>query len=178
MIWELFAFTGLVVWAWLAVMTLTLVVVVGWDDSPGWALFWLLLGTGFVVGFTDYRPPSVSLIDVLLLAVVYTGVGVVYGAARWFLLVRQIGVWWRLHEEMAEAYYPNKFKSDRVPRYTGGPPSPADFKTRITNWMAYWPISIVAWAIGDLLVDFWNTIYKWAAGLLQRISNAAWKEGS
>lgn len=43
--------------------------------------------------------------------------------------------------------------------------------SRITGWMAYWPLSMIGWFIGDFLMDIWGTIYNLFAKLFQGVAD-------
>jgi hypothetical protein len=52
-------------------------------------------------------------------------------------------------------------------------PSPSDNKALISTWMSFWPLVVIWWVLGDLLVNFWNYIVDKTASLFKAVSKFA-----
>lgn len=176
MVYELFAFTGLLAWIYLAGLFVFAVWIVGLDEHPFQVLFWVGLAVFAIPAFSDFGIEFLTALSWQALGAgvaVYLAGGILYGTTRWFFLVKKIRVWWDDNELEGEiAKRGSVFKADES--HFSIPPHPRDFKIRITNWMAYWPFSIVAWALSDLLADLWAYIYASIGDLFSSISSAAW----
>lgn len=47
-----------------------------------------------------------------------------------------------------------------------------EFKTRITGWMAYWPVSTMIWIVGDFLADVFDQLYRMVRGFFQSMADS------
>ena len=177
MIYDLFAFTGAFFFCWLAFTVISVFICVSDETMPGWTLFWGGVSAFVVLGFTSYRP-EFNLGDLLYIVPAYALAGCAYACLRWYLLVRDMRAAWDDLPDNPDSNrvgnFAKSFKSDGFRMSV--PPSPNDFKNRITTWLAYWPVSVVAWGIGDLVLDFWRWVYRKLAGTLSAISGKAWGE--
>jgi hypothetical protein len=50
-----------------------------------------------------------------------------------------------------------------------------DHKNEILTWMAAWPLDLVVWLVGEVLRDFWISVYYQFQGLLQKIMEYNWR---
>lgn len=176
MIYELFALTGFAFWAWLCLSLLATSIAVSHETIPDWALFWTLLSALIVVGFTDYRP-QLDLSELAKGSAAYIAGGAGYMMLRWFLRVRAIKTAYDAGEGRmntdAKQWVPNRsFGQDNWGFSI--PPKPSQFKSTLTTWLMWWPLSALCWLLSDLVVDLYNAIFRALTGTLSRISQAGW----
>lgn len=118
--------------------------------------------------------------DLAIGASLYVVAGILWSIIRWTLFVRdtrdaylaakaavdqtlpQDKIQARYAEIQQEFKYSHKF-----------PPQPLYFQEKIISWTAYWPVSIVSFVFSDLVVRFFNRIYKTFSGIYTKISDSA-----
>lgn len=92
-----------------------------------------------------------SLLGVVLTLLLYTALGVVWSFYKWYTYLRK-----------------------NRERFLGGKIENID-KTVIGTWIAYWPFSVFAYLLGDLLADFTKWIVRTFEGVYNRIAVRALK---
>jgi hypothetical protein len=142
----------------------------------------VVFGTGVSVLEWAYANPW----HVLGGAVGYLGVGVGWCLYRWYSLVRRAR---KLYQKLAAEYTERDRREDKptfIARHwtfrkhrddegrTSFRPTPGNYKARITNWIAYWPLSVIWIGIREWVVDFLNMVYRAISGVLERISLNTW----
>lgn len=124
-----------------------------------------------------------------LIALTYIILGVIWGVFKWFLLCRN-----RLEEYQgfmdrwlsSKGYGRDDLKvkniKDEWNKYLGNSynikskPKASDHKAQIISWMAYWPLSILAWIFHDFISSIFRYIYLTLKGSMDLISNWVWKD--
>jgi len=117
----------------------------------------------------------------------YLAAGIGWCVFRWYSLVRRArNLYIKLAKEYDDAPPLRKdtkkdwitsrwtFHSRRYSSEDSFRPTCADYKSRITNWVAFWPLSVIWTGIREWVVDFFNMIYDAISGLLERISVSTW----
>lgn len=163
MIASLITFGGMAFWSLLAIYFLFITYVVNKEDSAFAPAFWSAIGVGAVVAFTDVSLPDFTLTNILIGITTYFSVGVVWAFGKWVYLVIQIRNFARdFKEGKVET---NRYNEDDSLEVRAGkefdpndavyqlslPPKAKQFHTRITTWITYWPASMLATIIGDLI---------------------------
>lgn len=107
----------------------------------------------------------------------YLVLGVLWGIIKWWFFVKKK---LREYKQLKIDYINNKrgneedfFEWNRPENYK---PKISKNKERWLNWVICWPVSIVIYLLGDLLVDLFTNLYEMFANLLQSISDKVWKE--
>lgn len=181
MIYELFAFTGMLMWLLIGIASL-LVIWLSASEKPGWAAFWGILASVVVFGFTDFRL-TMSLTDVLLVATGYVAVGFAYGLIRWVGLVRKIKVAWQDIPTMS--YAPSSDDADSHRRSLARqfrsneyaisiPPKTSEFRSRVRTWIWFWPVSLSIWLFEDAIVSVARGIADLISRGFDGITKTAW----
>jgi len=114
----------------------------------------------------------------------YLSLGVGWCLFRWYSLVRRAR---ELYKKLAVEGGAQQLRSD-VKHYISSRwpyktrrgnefnfrPRCNDYKARITNWIAYWPLSVIWVGIREWVRDLLNMVYNSIAGLLERVSVSTW----
>lgn len=186
MIYTLFTFTGMLVWAMIAIVSL-LVVYLSASEKPGWAMFWAVTAAVVVFGFSDFRL-DLSLTDMALLAGGYIGAGAVYGLVRWVGLVRKIKRAWlteaakysdikgapsgsnleQIQRGLAVQFRSNDYKIEL-------PPKASEFRSRVRTWVWFWPVSLSIWLFEDAIIGAARGIAKVIGEGFDSVTNVAWE---
>lgn len=182
MLWEIFAFTGLVFWCWLLASLLLIFGTVRNENTIGWPVFFTLASGAFVLAFTDYRL-SLSFEGLAYGIGGYLTVGVFFTCVRWYFLVRAMREYYDKIDTggRATTISEDNYRSRQLASHFHAdsydvdiPPPPSAFKSRITLWLAYWPFAVLSWVVGDLLADLMTAIYNRLVGTLTSIGRKGW----
>lgn len=194
--WELFLFGTFWFWALCAAELVLLFIFVenekGWSATVSLLTFGALLqwcGQIDILGYAWAHP-----IHILGALASYFLIGFGWSTFKWFDFV--VG---RKHEyeEMKADFLRSKGQPSNtkvVPeelrkewiqqlgyRHTqkwGEPPQIRDNKARWMHWASMWPISIICYLIGDLIVNIFNSVYRRIASWLQRRADDIWAKAS
>lgn len=203
----LFVFGGF--WFWSLVVVASLLFIALFENERGgWATLLLLTTVAIIIGLSnqDWLVWIVANpITILLYALGYLTVGIIWGTMKWWLHVRTIAVryrnakrkWIVKEYKIRDKSNPN-YQAYRVANDTGkmtkivkeawlqyfdrywGPsikkPVAADNKSLITGWMTYWPWSALWTLINDPVRKFFNWVYESISDLLQNISDKVFKD--
>jgi hypothetical protein len=119
----------------------------------------------------------------------YLVLGVVWSFAKWFFLVRDRRI---AYQDFREKYFSqlkldagnlshkerqdfDKACNSKFGYLTSIRPKASEYQGKIVAWIAYWPMSVVAFIFGDMLTRLFKEIYNLFAGLFQRISDSQFK---
>lgn len=143
----------------------------------------VVLGTGMTVVDWIVNNPLTMLGG----AAGYLTLGIGWCVFRWYSLVRRArNLYVKLAKEhdddvdpltrMKKAWISDRwpFRSRRSLSKLSFRPTCADYKARITNWIAFWPLSVIWTGIREWVMDFLNVVYEALSGLLERISISTW----
>lgn len=122
--------------------------------------FFLLIGASILYYgiFNSFNFLIDNFSMVVLVFFGYTVVGVLWSFFKWDrFCLSQFKKW----ENMGQ---PRVSKELYKPKYTNN-------KSKLFSWTFIWPISIIGYIIGDLLVDFFNFILKYFGEIYNKISN-------
>lgn len=147
-------------------------------------------GTYFTIGvvITAIFATFVFTLPVMIAFIINNLNIIILGAVAYFIIggIWSIFSWWRLNVKVKNLYdeyktkWPN-MKVSELTRHIGNdlnnnkitlPPSPSQMKSNITLWISAWPISIITWIIGDLVVEVCNAIYNMLGGIYTRITTS------
>ena len=110
--------------------------------------------------------------------VAFFAVGTLWGVAKWYFYLRNS----RRKMEEIIAEYPSYDKNDLERAFyrrglpTKFPPMVGDHKTRILGWMMLWPASMLWTLLNDPVRYIFEEIYSRLGGMMQSISNYAFKD--
>jgi hypothetical protein len=128
----------------------------------------------------------------LIFVGLYFVIGTIWSVIRWAILCnylfreyyeskqewlesRDIIGTMQIPEDLKEAWLDyirhHPFERNKQRYILGVAPIASCHKSEIMIWMIYWPLSLIDFAIGDLLVEIFKKIYMAISGLLQKISN-------
>lgn len=169
-------FGGAVFWGLIGLLTIWLFITVG-KAMPFWSVV-PLAAIIFIVGWVaaDSPVPDWGWKQWGVVITAYLSVGIIYAVAAWYRKLRQIKAYiyekpQRLKDVQKDKVLTHAdFGQDRGANIPI-PPRPSYFSRTIMTWLAYWPLSFVAYLVGDWLYDFFKGIYDWLSGLLMRMSN-------
>lgn len=192
-VFELVALGGYIFWALLGAVLVGLVAAVDKDES--FIASVLTLGTlVFLTLFTTFNPFAWVWANsglVILLAIGYVLVGIVYSGAKWVLwnytISRKLKAYkpdWmkaqprRDYESLADyearffetAKYKLNLPSDEIS------PRVRNNKSRIMTWMVYWPFSFVWTVLKDPFRIVYDLAYAWMGGTLQSLSDRVYRD--
>ena len=192
-----FAVGSLAFWGFWFAVFIGILVLVGLAENEhyGWATavfaaFFLALG-GFGI-FNLYNFTVEHPIDLLWRVGIYVGIGVIWGAVKWFLYCRKERIKYELAKndflkankatEMTAALrvaWTEKLQSrssyDRYSVVHAQAPNAKDHKEKIINWMYLWPFSVLGTFLADFIIECWNWLYKFMGGVYDTIALAVWK---
>lgn len=196
MIYELISFGGVIHWALIAVFFLVITQIVAEEESV-MAPLWLVVILGALTyAFTDAKIPEVTWVEVLVTPLSYLFTGVMWAMLKWTILVRKISIY---SQTTDFTYEPANYEVGRVSQEElerrnrlemiydkfcpndlhsyhdfSLPPEASQFRTRITSWMAFWPVSILVtmlWFVPDLFSKLFNTL----SGVFNKISSSTYE---
>lgn len=141
----------IIVWA--------LLLVVFGDADTGWPNLGIsvaaLVGLYFLVGIPEFPPLGL----IFILTGCYFLAGLIYSGVRWNSFMKKVG---KVYRDGGEKAVKAQFGIYTIP------PKPSAFKGRITNWVMWWPASILnnllsllddlAGLIGPHIVGYYNKI--------------------
>ena len=203
MIEQLVDFGGYIFWAWVVLMTLIVTAATSTESTYKWPLFWTIIGVGGVYAFTDAPVPEADPLSVALFATGWLVIGASWAIFKWVRLVSKIrdfrddyldaepmpAAWdleknpdmniekWRQEQLSSKAY--SQFSPNDAASYDGLslPPVAREFQTRIGNWIIFWPASVIASVIGDIvtpaveaLVGLGGRIARAMSGFMSNLS--------
>jgi hypothetical protein len=149
----------------------------------------VLIGTGLVLQFfTTIQPFTMIMANpasILGFLAIYLAFGIGYGMFKWYRYLRVLLADYAV--KRAEYLKSNKLveadmtKSEReymvaalsqkiVGRGRSLPPKVSEHKSRVTTWMAYWPLSLTWMLLDDLVIGIWEWTYNRVADILQGLS--------
>ena len=138
-----------------------------------------------VLVLTGYKPLSNTIewvqthpVGALLVVLGYLFAGVVWATLKWKLHLQKLraeyDAWLSSSKKVPETDFdlPYELKGQGMTVVSGKRTvDVAKFKSRIIGWLAYWPISIVLWFIGDFLADVFNQIYRMVRRFFQGMAD-------
>jgi hypothetical protein len=170
----LFAFGTLPFWITLALL---MIVIWGFQEAErfGFATVWL---GGTIAALMFANPTLLGSIrthptNLVVMALGYVVVGMVYSVGRWKLFLVDIlgkardGETWKQGSTIYVKYH-----GDNIPI----PPSVRSSKGRIIGWMAYWPWSGIWFLIHDPITRLYRVIYENLSAFLQGMSDRTFAE--
>jgi hypothetical protein len=128
---------------------------------------------------------------IIVVAVVYVLLGVIYSVLRWKLLLTDLLTTVRDNKltrtkarrrDGSDPFSNDVFKNEVDTevsyrnRYVRIPPNVRDFKARIIGWMAYWPWSAAWFLINDPIKRAYRYIYESLVSYLQNMSDNTFKD--
>jgi hypothetical protein len=169
-------------WLWVALAAVVLLISVACTASENgfWSFVAIgvyLLGAQFCGALAVWDWIRAHPWHLVGYAGVYVLLGCGWAVVKWWRLCRKL---LRDIEEVARRN-PSLDRAKVVKKWQGErgynqpasiPPRPGDYASRITNWIACWPLSLLAAVFGDFLVEFFRVVYERLAGVLQSISNS------
>ncbi|HTM68611.1 MAG TPA: hypothetical protein VL426_04885 [Candidatus Binatia bacterium] len=201
MLLTLFAVGTFWFWALLAIHFCVLLALIEYE-KVGWATFSLIATFAVLHFFGDFNVVSAAIhnpITALIVAAGYFAAGTAWSVIKWWFYVRNCredydkkkaaflerngvegaaipdalkGKW----KEELEGDYRYGGRGSRRASFAGGIiPKAGDHKGRIMTWMCYWPWSMVWTLINDPVKRLFKQIYLQIQGLLQSISNRAFR---
>lgn len=114
------------------------------SHSPFWVLFVLLFANYWMHWF-EY--PAFDWKSTLIHTSAYLAIGSVWSMFKWFIYLKK---WWSVNKESTIDV--------KVPHAS-------EHKYDLSVWILWWPLSVLNWVFGSLLVN----IGEWLANLWQRI---------
>jgi len=195
MIWSLITFGGILFWLLAAVFALIVTHSVNKQDSWAVPAFWSVVALALTYAFTDAPVPDFTVTNILIGIVSWFGIGTVWAIGKWVHLAFQIRNFARSFtpreiiqpmsdearakdeaDQLREAVS-DEFKPHDASWRLNLPPKASEFKTRISTWITFWPASMLATIMGDLIapaVEFLfnvgGNIAKGLAGTFSAIS--------
>ncbi len=180
MIWSIITFGGIVFWCLFALFALLVTYIVNKEDSSFSPLFWSGVAVGLTFAFTDVPIPDITLVNAIIGFVGWFVIGTAWAFGKWIHLSFQIRNFVREYtgeaDELGKAACRAFQPCERSYELTL-PPQASDFRTRMTTWIVYWPASMVATVIGDLIapaaelfVDLGGRIAKALSGSFTAVS--------
>lgn len=172
---ELLVFGGWLFWSVIAVGTLVLFITVG-NSKPGWSFILVMLMLFLAIDSTGSPIADWHWTRWAAMAGMYFVVGGIYAVAAWWVMVRSM-------RKFADKYVPNekgrytyslgerlrdRYKADNN---VSLPPRASDFKSRVACWIAYWPVSAVAYVFSDPLTNVVKFIYNRITSIMADISD-------
>lgn len=134
----------------------------------------------------------------------YVAVGIVWGFVKWFFFLRKYKEYVdhsfnqfvesknipaeEIKSEKTKSsfshYFANyqrhsrlsEFKTDWDSSILRVVPRASDYSSRISNWMMFWPISIIWSILDDLLINMWREIYNFFSGIHDKMVHAQFKD--
>lgn len=199
MFYELLTFGSVLFWLVLAVPATTFLFLVFSEQSPFWGLVALGTALGIVFGLTSGHGLEFPSLEMLLIGgLVWLLGGAVYSTVSWYLTVVEIRAAvaefdrdseWddynceyrvgrnNLNDTLYYEFYPDEFDGVKIP------PRPSQFKTRITNWILFWPVLGIFKVIRNPLEFISESIgrigrgvYNSLTGLFSRIAEKEFKD--
>lgn len=201
--WELFAFGTF--WFWLLVLA-ELGVLFACTAAEGFrrrglaataSLITFLAVLQFLGGIPVWQYIVANPVTVVVWVLLYLLGGVGWVFPRWWLFVKDHR---RKYDELKQQFLDSKGAQVLTPelleewakyfeskRGYGGyydeenhriefKPRPRDHQSRIITWMCMWPLNLLWTLLNDPVVRFFRHIYYEIAGLLQKISDNAFKD--
>lgn len=180
----LFAFGTL--WFWLIVAFAVISIIISVEnDSSGFSIL-SLLGLFAFLDFVAKIPLISYLLHhpvlVLLLIVLYIGVGVGWSVTKWYFFLRKYLI--KLKEEQqkylddrsikniedatAEQRETFNYRTKSSDYYN---PKVSRYKSTIIFWMSYWPFSVIGTLLNDFFRKIFHHLYGKIAASLQRMSD-------
>lgn len=182
----LFPFAG--IWLWLYIVV-SFIGLCTWTyrDMYRWCsadvvLFLALLSvTGHinVFGFLHYAKENPFM--VLAEAVGFLAVGIIWARIKWPLLVRKIKVKCERWRKLMEAYKEENQHQHVYELTAIGVSLDPDgkfkidmnfYKSRIKGWIAFWPVSVLLWIVGDFLRDVIDSCFLLIRKHLESAANS------
>lgn len=160
-------FGGILFWCLIALIFLIILASHEWDDEAqfGWPITTLILG-GLIL-YISYRSDWNSILTelnfrkLLISSIIWLIIGLGWSFFKWFKFARKQYIGYQKHKNGTD-------KSNWIPKVS-------DNKERITTWIVFWPFSVIRYAIGNLLRDFFNGIIKIFTGWYDRIAISQFK---
>lgn len=199
MLYELLTFGSVLFWVALLVPAVFFLIFVFSERSIFWSLFCLGVIFGIVFGLTSGHGLEFPSLEMLLVgASTWLVGGAIYATISWYLTVVHIrskvaefdrdSEWDDYNREyrvkgksMNDVLY-YEFYPDNIYRMAL-PPRPSDFKTRITNWILFWPVLGIFKVIRNPLEFISKSIgrigrgvYNSLTGLFSKIAEKEFKD--
>jgi hypothetical protein len=157
--------------AWILICILAIILIalaeagaLGWATGVALAIGGLLIYTGFIAGPAIWLFIKANPLIVVSLLVVYILAGTVWSVIKWWFFVRKN----RREQEESKKKHPNSV-TIRIPQV-------GDYKSKITTWMTFWPLSLLWTMIDDPIRAIFLHIYHGISNKLQAIANNAFKD--
>ena len=122
---------------------------------PGWSILTLIVTFVLYDAFWEklaYKHLGEFIVNnpmlIVSFIILYLIIGLLWSFYKWYL------------------YLKDSKKQNRERDYTN---SPSYNKDKIIAWMAYWPISMLLFVVGDLFSTFYNWLYSRVSGIYERI---------
>lgn len=153
-------FAGFVWWSWIvfAVLGALLLGSVHEARDGDWGdMLWASVITAVFLGFMLSMADSVAHINfsfasILASVLTYTVLGIIWAFFKWTRVI------------ITEA------KAGRQK------PTAERYKSRITSWIAFFPLSILLWVVVDLISDFWKSVFETIKGAFNGWSNTLYNK--
>lgn len=131
------------------------------------AISWFAYGTNPFVWI--HQNPGTAITAIIL----YSAIGALWSLFKWWKRVTSP----ELQKAMADAKkqheeespdcgpkdYMNSFRFPDKAKVSAN-------KDRIVSWIALWPLSMIGFLVGDVLLEFFNRIYDWLASIYERVT--------
>ena len=151
------------------------------NNRPARATFVAIITIAALAILGNFNPlPWISAnpVTMLIYVVAFFAIGTVWGVFKWFFYLRRSR---RKMDEIIATSGPHidiiaEFRWAGLP--TEFPPNVSDYKTRILGWMMLWPASMLWTLLNDPVRYIFEEIYSRLGGMMQAISNAAFKDFS
>lgn len=181
----LLVFGGFAFWAFIAFIALLMFVSVE-KESGLWATGTLAGALALLYFFGDISPVTAWLSAHWPIAIpIYFGVGTAWAVAKWWFYLRnrrervlQLKTEFQRSNNISTADIPESLRRDWY-SYAGSyasVPQASDNKSRIMLWIGYWPFSMLWTLISDPVMRVLRAVYNSIGGLLQRMSDAMFKD--
>lgn len=124
-----------------------------------------------------------SVVDIGCCIAAYVLVGVAWGIFKWYIYcVKQAKKYKLAKTKLIKLYKgdpdaPLTLQMMNTYEYRDLPQKPvlSEMTSFVINWMMFWPVSMLSFAMNDLVVGFYNKIYGLIAGCLEGIAAHVWK---
>lgn len=106
--------------------------------------------------------------DLAFWALAYFPIGIAWSFFRWWRVLNTRAADLMRNKDTWTPAYGETSWADHVKKYM---PKASNHKSSISCWITYWPFSVAAYLLVDILCDIGNWIYNLISGLYQRLAD-------
>lgn len=149
------------------------------EYDRGWRWTALAIFVVFLLVLTDFNPVPWVLEDPLRAAAYVVGYifcGVVWAFAKWYMFLREKRAEYALvRDELRAEFARIRSGGETYPKWVerrhNYPPRAMGNRERLQFWMAWWPFSFIATFTGELLLRFFQNLYRALSGSFDSMSD-------